>query len=120
MLAALALVTRALDHVPDVRHHTRIDETLSVLIEINAPWIARAFRKNFKSVLRRMIPPHCCVHPLPLLLRRPWLANVRRAEYPVATIEPAVRTPCERVQRLVRVAHVVPAVQQNLRLARGF
>jgi hypothetical protein len=37
----------------------------------------------------------------------------------VATVKPTVRPPSEGVQRLVRVAFVVPTVEENLRFAGG-
>src|SRR5256885_235623 len=58
MLAALPLETPALNHVPEVRNHAGLDETLAVFVEVNAPRIARAFCKHFEDVFGGMIPPH--------------------------------------------------------------
>ena len=59
-----------------------------------------------------MVAPDAGVHPLALAFRRPGFANVRRAEDTVTAIEPAVRSPGERVQDLVGIDGVVPAVQE--------
>ena len=52
------------------------------------------------------------------VFRRAGLADVRMREDAVAAVEPAVGSPDERVERLVRVL-VAPAVEQHLRLAGG-
>src|SRR5436190_17872967 len=42
MRSRLALVARSLNHVEQVRNDARLDEALTVLVEINSPWIARS------------------------------------------------------------------------------
>src|SRR5207244_440014 len=64
MLPALALVARALNHVPQVRDDARFNNALTVLIEIDTPGIARAFGENFELVFGRMVPPHRRIHAL--------------------------------------------------------
>ena len=76
MLAALAFVASALDHVPEVRNHAGLDPALTVFVEIDAPGIARAFGEDFETMLRRVIAPHSGVHPLALAFRRARLADV--------------------------------------------
>src|SRR5205823_6941976 len=120
MLAALPLEASALNHVPEMRDHARLDETLAVFIEVNAPRIARAFCKHFENMLGGMIPPHAGVHALAFFLRRAGFADERRAKHAVATVEPAIGSPGEGVQRFVRVGVVIPAVEENLRIAGGF
>src|SRR5579871_5661351 len=61
-----------------------------------------------------MIPPDAARHDGALGIRRVGLADVRKREHTVAAVKPAVRTPRERIQRLMRVL-VTPAIAQNLR-----
>src|SRR5207247_9568773 len=89
MLAALALEPSALNHLPQMRDHAGLDEALAVFIEVNAPRIARAFRKHFKGAFGGMIPPHAGVHALPLFLGCAGFAHKRWTENTVTTVEPA-------------------------------
>ena len=66
-----------------------------------------------------MIAPDAGVHPLAPAFGRARFADVRRAEDTMATVQPAIRSPGERVQHLVRVNGVIPAIQKNLRIAAG-
>ena len=115
MFAALTLVTPALDHVPEVRDDAGFDPGLAAFVEVEAPGIARAFGENFEQLLGRMITPHGGINPLAVLLGGAGLADVRRAEDSVAAVEPAVGAPAEGVERLVGIAGVVPAIEQDLR-----
>src|SRR5438128_2304927 len=119
MFAPLAFDTRALDHVPEVRYDTHLGEELAGFVEVNAPGIAAALGENFEHMPDGVITPDASVHPLPLGLGRVRATDVGRAEHPVATVEPAVRSPGERVQDLVRVGAVVPSIQQDLWSAAG-
>ena len=78
----------------------------------------RAVGEHLEDVPRRMIAPDAGVDRDAVLVRRARLADARVREDAVAAVEPAVRPPDERVERLVRVL-VAPAVEQNLRLAGG-
>src|SRR6185295_4167121 len=93
VLATLALVARALNHVPEMRDHAGLDDALAIFIKVDPPRIARALGEHFEELLRRMITPHRGVDALALLNRGAGLANERRTENPVATVEPAVRSP---------------------------
>ena len=57
VLARLPLVSGALNHVIQVRNDARRAERLAVVVEIDAPRIARAFGEDFELVPRRVIPP---------------------------------------------------------------
>ena len=120
MLSALPRVAGPLDDVPEVRHHARLDKTLPTLVEVDAPRVARALGEHLELMLGRVVAPHRGVDPLPLALGRPGLANQRRAENAVTAVKPAVRPPGERVQGLVRVGFVVPAIEKNPGFTRGF
>ena len=109
--SALPFVAGALNDVPEVRNHARLDEALAVFVEVNAPGIARAFREHFEDAPRGVKTPDRGIDALPLLLRRARLGDKRRTEHAVAAVEPAVRSPGKRVQRFVRVAGVIPAIQ---------
>ena len=120
MLAALPLEPSALNHVPEMRNHAGLNETLAVFVEVDAPRIARAFGEHLEDMFGGMITPHTGVHALSLFLWCAGFANKRRTENTVTTIKPAVRAPGEGVQCLVRVGVVIPAVEENLRITRGF
>jgi len=118
VLAALALVTAALDHVVEVRNHAGGDESLTVLVEIDAPRIRRAPGEDLELTPRRMEAPHAAIDRSALAVRAAGLADVRVREHAVAAVEPTVGTPRERVERLVRVL-IGPAVEQDLGLRIG-
>src|SRR5204862_896064 len=120
MFAALAFEARALDHVKEVRDDAHLGPELAVFVEVDAPGITAALGENFEHVPLGMVAPATGVHPLTLAIRRARLAGMRRTENAVATVEPAIGSPRERVQRFVRVGLVIPTVQQNARIARGF
>ena len=61
VLAALAMVDAAGDHVPQVRDHARADEQLSLGVVVDAPRIAEAVRDDLEHVLRRVIAPDAAV-----------------------------------------------------------
>ena len=116
--ARLPLVAAALDDVVAVRDDAGLDERLAVLVEVEAPGVARAVGEDLEVVPRRVIAPDAGVDRRAVLVRRAGLADLRVGEDAVAAVEPAVRAPGEGVQRLVRVL-VAPAVEQDLRRAGG-
>ena len=103
VLAALPLVAPALNHVEEVRDDARLDEELPVLVEVQPPRIARALGEDLEAFLHRLIAPHAGVDELPLGVRRTGDFHMRVGEHAVAAVEPAVRTPAEGVEHLVRV-----------------
>ena len=74
--------------------------------------------KTSNSCRVGMIAPDAGVERHALVVGRAGLADLRVREDAVAAVEPAVRSPGEGVQRLVRVL-VAPAVEQDLRRAVG-
>ena len=99
----LPLVPAALDHVVEVRDHAGGEEGLAVLVEVDAPGVARAVGEDLELVLRRVIAPDPGVDRDAVLVGRAGLADLRVGEDAVAAVEPAVGAPGERVQGLVRV-----------------
>ena len=61
VLAALAVVDAAGNHVPEVRDDARADEQLALGVVVDAPRIAEAVRDDLEDVLGRVIPPHAAV-----------------------------------------------------------
>ena len=61
MLAALAVIESAGDHIPEVRDDTCRHEDLTVVVEVEAPRIAEAMRDDFEAILRRVIAPNTTV-----------------------------------------------------------
>ena len=116
--AGLPLVAAALNDVVQVRDDAGRAERLAVVVEVDAPRVARALGEDFELVPRRMIAPDAGVERHALVVGRARLADARVREHAVAAVEPAVRAPDEGVERLVRVL-VGPAVEQDLRLAVG-
>ena len=116
MLPRLPLVARALDALPHVRDHARLEKRLPPVIPIHAPLVARALRVQLEFFLHRMPPPHAAIELHPLAVRRTGPAHIRLGKNALRPVQPAVRAPGEIVQRLVRVA-VAPAVEHLLRLS---
>src|SRR5262249_37085401 len=106
-------------HVKRVRHDAGFDEALTMLVEIDAPGITGAIGKHFEGVLCRMIAPHAGVDGCAVLVRSARFSDARVSEYAVTAIEPTIGTPAKSVERLMRI-FVMPAIEQNLRLARWF
>ena len=69
VLAALAMVDAAGDHVPEVRDHARADEQLSLRVVVDAPRVAEAVRDDLEHVLRRVVPPDAAVDLDPVALQ---------------------------------------------------
>ena len=57
VLAGLTLVAAALNHVIQVRDHAGREKRLALVVEIDAPRIARAVGEDFEHVLRGVIAP---------------------------------------------------------------
>ena len=118
VLAGLTFVSPSLDHMVQVRDDARREKRLAVGVEVNSPGVAGSFEEDLEFVSRRMITPDRGVEALAILVGRAWLADVGVGENAVAAVEPAVGSPIERVQGLVRVV-VSPAVEQHLRRSVG-
>src|SRR5262249_29959319 len=104
--------------VEQMRDDARFDEAFAMLVEIEAPRIARALCEDLELVTGRVVAPDASVDRRALLRRSAGLADERVREDAVATVEPAIGSPGEGVERLVRVL-VMPAVEENLRRAGG-
>ena len=118
VLPGLALVTPALDDVPQVRDDARLGPELAVLVEIDAPGVACALREHLELVLRRVVAPDAGVDFRPLEVARARLAHVGVGEHAMAPVEPAVGAPGEGVERLMGVL-VGETVEQDLGRAIG-
>ena len=116
--ARLPLVACAGNHVVEVLDHAGGREGVAVVVEVESPRIARALGEHLEGPRRRVIAPDRPVQPLALGVRSAGLADVRVREDAVRAVEPAVRTPREGVEHLVRVL-IAPAVEQHLRRSRG-
>ena len=90
---------------------------MTVVVEVEAPRVARALGEDLEDVLRRMKAPDRAVEPLALGVWGAGLADVRVREDAVRAVQPAVGSPRERVEHLVRVL-IAPAVEQDLRRTR--
>ena len=117
VLPRLTLVARAGKDVIEVRDHAGRVEELSAGVVIQAPRIARAFGEDLEDVASRVKAPDAGVDLHALVIGRTRLTDDRVREDAVVTVEPAIRTPDEAVERLVRVVET-PAVEQHDWLAR--
>ena len=95
------------------------DEEMAGLVEVDAPLVAAAGGEDLELVAHGMIAPDAGAQRDALGVRRAGFADVGAGEHALVAVEPAVRTPEEAVQRLVRVL-VTPAVEQHLGRAVGF
>src|SRR5712671_1788372 len=100
-------------------NHARLDETLAMFVEIDAPRIACTFGKQLKNAPSRMETPNAGGYGGALARRRSWFANVRMREHTVTTVKPAVRSPAKRIQCFVRIL-IAPPVQENFRRSFWF
>ena len=115
--ARLALVNPARHHVVQVRDDAARQNDLPVgVAPIHAPRVARALAENLELLRLRVQAPHGGVHPRFGAVER--LHGALR-EDAMQSVEPAVGAPGEGVERLVRVALVVPAIEEDLRLPGG-
>src|SRR5262245_6135302 len=110
MFTTLAFDARTLNHMPEVRDDTHLGKQLAVLVEVDAPRIASAFREHFEDVPDWMITPHPSVHPLAFRFRDARLANIGGAEHSVTAVKPSVGTPRECVESFMRIHGKIPAV----------
>src|SRR6266404_6308678 len=100
--ARLPLVMAGLDEMEEVivRPMTRLDNRAALGVPRDAERIAGAFGDNLEFARAGMHPPQRAVELVFLAVVR---ANPALIEHPVQTVEPAVRSPGQRVRQLVRV-----------------
>ena len=73
VLARLPLVTAALGDVVEVRDDAGGDDHLPVLVEVDAPGVARAVGEDLEDVPGRMVPPDAGVDRRALVVGVPGL-----------------------------------------------
>src|SRR4051812_40798467 len=86
-------------------------ENLSLLIVVQPPLVATAFRKDFKDAAHWMVPPHSSSKFCSALLRGPRLANPRVIEYALVPVKPPIRSPHKTVHAFMGVL-VTKTIQQ--------
>ena len=64
VLPTLTVITAPLHHVPQVWNHTGRNKRLTPVIEIDAPWMTGAMRKDFELMFCRVITPDTRVQSL--------------------------------------------------------
>ena len=116
MLAGLTLVTGAREDVVKVRDDAGRIEEFAVRVEVEAPRIARALGEDLEDLAGGMEAPDARVDLLALGVGRARLAHDGVREHAMVAVEPAVGTPDETIERLVRVLEA-PAVEQHDRIA---
>ena len=114
--AGLALVAGALDGVPHVRDDAGFEEGFPVVVPIDAPLVAAAFAPAFEDLAGRVETPDGGFDEGAFAVRSARLAHQGAVEDAVRAVEPAVGTPDEVVQGLVRVV-ALPSVEHDLRFA---
>ena len=100
--------------------HAVRDEHLTVLVEIEPPRIGGAVGDDLEQLLRRVKAPDAAVEEDAILLGHAGLADVRLRLNTVATVEPTIRPPDQRIEDVVLGLFEVPTVEQNLRLPARF
>ena len=113
VLSPLPEVAGPLHHVEQVGNDAAGQEALSLVIEIDSPGIAGAVGEDFELTPGGVIPPDAGVEAGPFVVPGPGLTDVGVGEDSVAAIKPAIGSPDERIEGLVRVL-VTPAIQQDL------
>src|SRR5436190_18304571 len=76
MRTSLMSESSTLNHMEQMRDDAGFDDALAILVEINAPGIARAFGKNFEFVFDGVVAPYARVDPRALAVRRTRLADI--------------------------------------------
>src|SRR5688500_10144521 len=79
---------------------TCFDDRASFIVPGQSVRIARSLGDDLKLVRARMHPPQCAVELVFSPVVRPHAALVEHAVQP---IEPAIRTPRQRIRQLVRI-----------------
>src|SRR4051812_43598030 len=95
-----------------VRNYARGHKRIADVVEIEAPLVAHAFGEDLEDFFRRMIAPDTRVEREPLGIARARFADVGMREDALVAVEPAVGSPDETVQCLVRVL-VAPAIKER-------
>ena len=117
VLARLTLVAGAGQDMIQMRDHTGRIEEFAAGVVVETPRVTRAFRKDLEDMAGWMEAPDPGVDLHALRVGNARLADHRVGEHAVITVEPAVRTPDEAVERLMRVLET-PAIKQHDGLAR--
>src|SRR3954470_3886650 len=95
------LVVRSGDQVPEMTDNVVREKRLSVFIPVESPWIRGAIRDYFKDVTGWMVSPDGAVQFDALTVGSSRTANERRCRDTVASVEPAIRPPCQTVHEVV-------------------
>jgi hypothetical protein len=78
-------------------------EELSMLVKVQAPRIARPMRKNFETVLDRIVSPNASSQIDSVLFGCTWFAYRRSIENTLGAIEPSVWPPYQAIESLVGI-----------------
>src|SRR5690606_6266359 len=93
MLPGLTLISGPLDNVEQMGYYTNGNKWMSIIIEIDSPWVTCALGKDFEFTSCRMVPPYAGIQFGPLVIGGPGFAHVGMCEYPVYAVQPTVRSP---------------------------
>ena len=110
MLAGLPTITGSGDDMVQVWYDAGGCKRVAVVVEVHPPRIARTVREYLELVSLRMIPPDARVQRRTLGVWSTRFTDSRVRENAMASVEPAVRPPAERVERFVGIL-VSPAVE---------
>ena len=108
----MADVSAARDHVEGVGDHAAGEKRLAVRVEIETPGIAGAVGKEVELLVADVIAPDRGVHL--------HVADFAAREYAVQPVQPAVRPPLERIERLMRILAAEAREQDLLLVAVPF
>src|SRR5690606_10780418 len=113
MLTGLPLVAAALHDVPQVGNHACDGYRMPAIGEIESPGVAQTLGEDLEPMPGRVIAPDTGVDPRPFGGRCAGFPDAAVREDTVRAVQPAVGSPDETVEGLVRVL-VAPAVEQDL------
>src|SRR5688572_22486275 len=89
MLPSLALISRPLNDVKQMRYYTGLDKTLPTLVKVDPPRIARAFGEHFELAFGGMKSPDAGIDLHAFVIRNPRFAYLGMREHAMTSVEPA-------------------------------
>src|SRR5690606_22146554 len=118
MFSGLSLVSGTLDHMVKMGYYAGCNKGVTVLIEVDTPWIARSTGKNLKYFFGRMIPPYPGIERNAVFLSGTRFTYHGMGEYSLITVQPTIGAPRQAVERFVGIVEP-PAIQQDFRFTGG-
>ena len=103
MRPTLFVINASLNDMEQMWDHAARREPLSVIVEIESPWVGKAACEDFKPFFLRLVTPDTAINKLPIFWRDPRLPDERLGKHALASVQPTVGSPNKTVECFVSI-----------------